>query len=84
MDKNMSRDRLNTTIDLMIAVVVEELSRAMNADRDKTLVDFITSDTGRLLYDESSKLWWRGPSDIASMYEIECGHRHEAQPIRVT
>ena len=72
MDGNMSRDRLNTTIDLMVAVVVEELSRSMNADRDKMLVDFITSDTGRLLYDEPSKLWWRGPSDIASMYEKEC------------
>lgn len=75
MVEGVSQERINTTIDLLTAVVVDELSRTMNTDRDRTLADFIMSDTGRLLYDESSKLWWRGPSDIAWMYESECANK---------
>lgn len=39
------------------------------------------SKTGRMLYDEESKLWWSGPSEIAQMYRNEkisgkaCGSR---------
>lgn len=33
--------------------------------------DFIMSDTGRLLYDEPTKTWWDGPSNIAQMYKDE-------------
>ena len=71
MAEGMSKERVDTTIDLMTAVVVDELARTMKIDSDKALVDFMMSNTGRLLYDESSKLWWRGPSDIVSMYENE-------------
>lgn len=33
----------------------------------------MTSNTGRLLYEEESKLWWNGPSDIAEMFKNEIG-----------
>lgn len=33
------------------------------------LKDFIASKTGVLLYDESSKIWWNGPSYIAELYK---------------
>ena len=32
---------------------------------------FVESEQVWLLYDESSKLWWSGPSDIAEMYKAE-------------
>ena len=75
MAEGMSKERANTTIDLLTAVIVDELARSMHADRDKALADFLMSDTGKLLYDESSKLWWRGPSDIASIYASEIAGR---------
>lgn len=58
-------------IDLMVAMVVDELAEEMRLDPTDLLSCFITSRTGRLLYDESSKLWWSGPSDIAEMYKAE-------------
>ena len=58
-------------IDLMVAMVVDELAEEMRLDPTDLLSCFITSRTGRLLYDESSKLWWSGPSDIAEMYKVE-------------
>jgi len=32
------------------------------------LTEFVASETGKLLYDETSKLWWNGPSYIADLY----------------
>nr|WP_300789986.1 hypothetical protein [uncultured Acetatifactor sp.] len=55
----------------MVAMVVDELAEEMRLDPTDLLSCFITSRTGRLLYDESSKLWWSGPSDIAEMYKAE-------------
>lgn len=59
-------------VDVMVTLVVEELADVLEFDRITILKDFIASKTGALLYDESSKLWWNGPSYIADMYMKEC------------
>lgn len=64
-------EKIKTSIDLMVTMVVGELVADLNENEDSVLVKFIHSTTGRLLYDESSKLWWCGPSDIAQMYKEE-------------
>ena len=51
----LSKERMDYTIDLLIAMVVEE----------------IAEETGKFLYDETTKLWWSGPSYIAEMYMQE-------------
>lgn len=58
-------------VDAMVALVVEELADNLNFDPTTALKDFVASKTGTLLYDESSKLWWNGPSYIADMYKEE-------------
>lgn len=58
-------------IDLIITMVVDELSEDMQVPASELLPLFIVSKTGKLLYDESSKLWWSGPSDIAQMFKKE-------------
>lgn len=58
-------------IDLIITMVVDELSEDMKVPASELLPLFIVSKTGKLLYDESSKLWWSGPSDIAQMFKEE-------------
>ena len=55
----------------MVSMVVDELAGEMQLNPTDLLSRFIVSRTGRLLYDESSKLWWSGPSDIAEMYKAE-------------
>lgn len=66
--KVISKEKMDFTIDLLITMVVEELSE-MTGESQQTLInEFLKSKTGKLLYDESSKLWWNGPSYIADMY----------------
>ncbi len=37
-------------------------------DSKEVLADFLASKTGKALYDDTTKLWWTGPSYIAEMY----------------
>ncbi|MGM9938517.1 MAG: hypothetical protein ACI32P_02120 [Catenibacterium mitsuokai] len=64
----LSKERMDYTIDLLIAIVVEEIAEETGKDRKDILIDFLSSKTGKFLYDETTKLWWSGPSYIAEMY----------------
>ena len=68
---NLSKERMDYTIDLLIAMVVEEIAEETGKDRKDILIDFLSSKTGKFLYDETTKLWWSGPSYIAEMYMQE-------------
>ena len=70
-EKELTEAARNNAIDLMVTMVVDELASELNLDSAELLPKFVTSRTGRLLYDESSKLWWSGPSDIAEMFRAE-------------
>ena len=62
---SISKERLNYTIDLLVTMAVEEISSFTGKE---VLADFLVSKTGKALYDETTKLWWTGPSYIAEMY----------------
>ena len=67
----LSKERMDYIIDLLIAMVVEEIAEETGKDRKDILIDFLSSKTGKFLYDETTKLWWSGPSYIAEMYMQE-------------
>ena len=67
----LSKERMDYTIDFLIAMVVEEITEETGKDRKDVLIDFLSSKTGKFLYDETTKLWWCGPSYIAEMYMQE-------------
>lgn len=67
----LSKERMDYTIDLLIAMVVEKIAEETGKDRKDILIDFLSSKTGQFLYDETTKLWWSGPSYIAEMYMQE-------------
>lgn len=67
----LSKERMDYTIDLLIAMVVEEIAEETGKDRKDILIDFLSSKTGKFLYDETTKLWWSGPSYIAEMHMQE-------------
>ena len=67
----LSKERMDYTIDFLIAMVVEEITEETGKDRKDVLIDFLSSKTGKFLYDETTKLWWSGPSYIAEMYMQE-------------
>lgn len=64
----LSKERMDYTIDFLVAMVVEEIAEETGKDRKDILIDFLSSKTGKFLYDETTKLWWSGPSYIAEMY----------------
>lgn len=71
--EGVTEEQKKFAIDLLTTLVVEEISDKLDIEPSKVLNEFIASETGKLLYDESSKLWWNGPSYIANMYLKEKG-----------
>ena len=69
--KTITEETKKNAIDLIVSMVVDELAGEMQLNPTDLLSRFIVSRTGRLLYDESSKLWWSGPSYIAEKYKAE-------------
>ena len=65
---SISKERLHYTIDLLITMAVEEISVFTGKDSKEVLADFLASKTGKALYDDTTKLWWTGPSYLAEMY----------------
>lgn len=56
-EKKVTEETKKNAIDLIVAMVVDELAEDLNLKPTELLPKFILSNTGRLLYDESSKLW---------------------------
>lgn len=69
----ISKEKMDYTIDLLITMIVEELAEETGKDSKNILMDFLSSKTGKTLYDVDTKLWCNGPSYIADLYmeEIE-------------
>lgn len=67
----VTEETKKNAIDLIVTMVVDELAEEMHLNPTELLPRFVTSQTGKLLYDEKSKLWWSGPSDIAEMFQME-------------
>ena len=66
-EKIVSDDTKKNAIDLMVMMVVDEVAENIHMKPTELLPQFVASKTGKLLYDEQSKLWWSCPSDIAVM-----------------
>ncbi len=65
----ISRERIEASMDLMAMMVIEELEQREGKDEDELIVSFLQSQQGRMLYDDSTKTWWSGPSEISAQYE---------------
>lgn len=76
--KEITEETKNNAIDLVITMVVDELAEDMNRRPAELLPEFLSSNTGKLLYDESSKLWWSGPSYIAEMFKDEIAEKRKS------
>ena len=68
MEKNPN-DKTLFAMDLTAMMAVEQLSAETNQPQEKVLLDFMESNTAKMLYDDSTKLWWDGPSATAEEYK---------------
>ena len=69
------KEKMNYTIDLLISMAVEEIAEENRKNPKEVLQDFLSSKTGKALYDESTKLWCNGPSYIAELYMEEISNK---------
>ena len=64
-----TNDKTLFAMDLTAMMAVEQLSKEINQSQEKVLLDFMESNTAKMLYDDSTKLWWDGPSATAEEYK---------------
>lgn len=67
----MEREKTLFAMDLATLLAVEEISEKSEKSEEEVLISFMESDTGKMLYDDSTKLWWDGPASVAERYEKE-------------
>ena len=60
-------------MDLVAKMAVAQLAKEQNKNIEEILISFMKSNTGRMVYDDSTKLWWDGPSAVVQEYKNEMG-----------
>ena len=65
----MANDKTLFSMDLTALMAVEQLAKETNQPMEKVLLDFMESNTAKMLYDDSTKLWWDGPSAVAEEFK---------------
>ena len=60
-------------MDLVAKMAVEQLAKEQNKNIEEVFIAFMESNTGRMVYDDSTKLWWDGPLSVAQEYKNEMG-----------
>ena len=67
----MSNDKTLFAMDLTAKMAVEQIAQETNQSQEKVLLDFMKSNTAKMLYDDATKLWWDGPSTVAEEYKSQ-------------
>lgn len=65
----MTSDKTLFSMDLTALMAIEQIAKETKQPLEKTLLNFMQSNTAKMLYDDSTKLWWDGPSAIAEEYK---------------
>ena len=69
----MVSDKTLFAMDLTALMAVEKIAKDLQRPQEDVLVDFMESNTAKMLYDDSNKLWWDGPDATAEEFEHEKG-----------
>ncbi|MEE3340891.1 MAG: hypothetical protein VZR14_09210 [Hallerella sp.] len=67
----MNNDKTLFAMDLTALMAVEKIAQDSQRAQEDVLVDFMESNTAKMLYDDSTKLWWDGPDATAEEFNRE-------------
>ena len=70
-ENQLSQDQKDYAVAALMSMTAQELSSELNIPQTDMLSLLMKSRVGQLLFDETSKLWCRGPADIARLYKEE-------------
>lgn len=59
------------TMELLAMMASVNIARRQKISRTKAFSKFIKSETGKMLFDESTDMWMNGPDYIADEYRCE-------------
>ena len=65
----MQKDKTLFAMDLTAMLAIEQISQETKEPQEKVLLEFMESNTAKMLYDDSTKLWWDGPSATAEDFK---------------
>lgn len=60
-------------MDLVAKMAVELIAKEQHKNIEEVLISFMESNTGKMVYDDSTKLWWDGPAAVVQEYKNELG-----------
>lgn len=72
---NKPSDKTLFAMDLTAKMAIEQLAQETNQPLEKVLLDFMKSNTAKMLYDDATKLWWDGPSVVAEEFKNQKSRR---------
>ncbi len=67
----MKKSKTLFSMDLIVRMAVEDLAKQMRKSQEEVLLDFMGTNTAKILYDDSTKLWWEGPAAVEEMFKKE-------------
>lgn len=69
----MMDEKINFSMNLTTLMAVEQIAKEQHKDIEEVLISFMESNTCRMVYDDSTKLWWDGPVAVVQEYKTEMG-----------
>ena len=69
----MPNEKTLLAMDLTAMMAVEQLADETKQPEEKVLLDFMESNAAKMLYDDSTNLWWDGPAVAAEEFKSESG-----------
>lgn len=69
--ENKPSDKTLFAMDLTAKMAIEQLAQETKLPQEELLLEFMKSNTAKMLYDDSTKLWWDGPSAVAEEFKSQ-------------
>ena len=69
--ENRPSDKTLFAMDLTAKMAVEQLAQETKLPQEELLLEFMKSNTAKMLYDDSTKLWWDDSSAVAEEFKSQ-------------
>ena len=69
--ENRPSDKTLFALDSTAKMAVEQHAQETKLPQEELLLEFMKSNTAKMLYDDSTKLWWDGPSAVVEEFNSQ-------------
>ncbi len=65
---DVNKGTIGAAMNCVASMAIEELAQMERISVSRAATEFLSSKTAEMLFDDSTKLWWEGPSAIVDEY----------------